>query len=117
MILHASELASPSQPVYFLYHILVSTKEWIKLLIVLIDSDAGLDGSTKEGLLSRQHPLQQATLSSVLFQHYWNSSYLDNNYHLWGVHYLPGNLSNAFQGPCHLVLTTIQEVGTIICIL
>lgn len=81
MILHASELASPSQPVYFLYHILVSTKQWIKW-IVLIDSDAGLDGSTKEGLLSRQRPLQQATLSSVLFQHYWNSSYLDNNYHL-----------------------------------
>ena len=54
MILHASELASPSQPVYFLYCILVSTKEWIKLLIVLINSDAGLDSSTKERLLSRQ---------------------------------------------------------------
>lgn len=52
MILHASELALPVKQCIFF--ILVSTKEWIKLLIILIDSDAGQESPTKEGLLSRQ---------------------------------------------------------------
>ena len=99
MILHVSELDSPSKPyiVFVLYQFLWRNR--LKWLVAPTDSDAGLDSHRlrKKGFHKRRDveqavtkcTLQQVTLSSMLLQHYLNSSYLNDKWLLLVAYYLP----------------------------
>ena len=99
MILHVSELDSPSKPyiVFVLYQFLRRNR--LKWLVAPTDSDAGLDSHRlrKKGFHKRRDveqavtkcTLQQVTLSSMLLQHYLNSSYLNDKWLLLVAYYLP----------------------------
>ena len=99
MILHVSELDSPSKPyiVFVLYQFLRRNR--LKWLVAPTDSDAGLDSHRlrEKGFHKRRDveqavtkcTLQQVTLSSMLLQHYLNSSYLNDKWLLLVAYYLP----------------------------
>ena len=127
MILHVSELDSPSKPyiVFVLYQFLWRIR--LKWLVAPTDSDAGLDlhRLRKKGFHKRRDveqavtkcTLQQVTLSSMLLQHYLNSSYLNDKWLLLVAYYLPAAAAE-YLAKCFpwimSVVTAIQDVGMII---
>ena len=127
MILHVSELDSPSKPyiVFVLYQFLRRNR--LKWLVAPTDSDAGLDlhRLRKKGFHKRRDveqavtkcTLQQVTLSSMLLQHYLNSSYLNDKWLLLVAYYLPAAAAE-YLAKCFpwimSVVTAIQDVGMII---
>ena len=110
MILHVSELDSPSKPyiVFVLYQFLRRNR--LKWLVAPTDSDAGLDlhRLRKKGFHKRRNveqavtkcSLQQVTLSFMLLQHYLNSSYLNDKWLLLVAYYLPAAAAAEYLAKC-----------------
>ena len=130
MILHVSELDSPSKPyiVFVLYQFLWRIR--LKWLVAPTDSDAGLDSHRlREKGFHKRRDVEQAVKNahcnrSLSLLCSSNTTWIAATWMISDFYWLLticlllllllSIWLNAFHGPCHLGLTAIQDVGMII---